>query len=340
MPLQLDLLPLMGAALAGSLFVSKYTDIALSTALWITIPSALLVWLAWVSYIYPFHVSPLRTVPTVPGFPLWGQFRTIITTECGVPVRAWHEQYGPIIRYFFPFGAERLSIADDDAIKQMTVRNPYNYPKPVRAKLWMVRILGEGVLLAEGQTHVHQRKALASGFSIASIRSLAPVFWAKSLHLARLWGAEIKTEGAKSKYFEVLEWLNRTTLDIIGQAGLGTDIDSLDHPETPIREAYRLVFAFDISSRVLHGLAAFMPITKYLPAKMNRDMLASRNIILAKASAIIKEKQAKAKASTADSPREKDIIGLIVRDNMKATGADSLSFEAMRDQVMTFLGAG
>lgn len=339
MPIQLNLLPLMGASLAGSFLTAKYTETALSTSLSIALPTAIFIWLAWVSYIYPFYVSPLRTIPTVPGFPLWGQFKTIITTECGVPVREWHETHGPIIRYFFPFGAERLSIADDDAIKHMTIRNPYNFPKPVRAKLWMVRILGEGVLLAEGQTHVHQRKALAPGFSIASIRSLSPVFWAKSLHLARLWSGEIKAEGAKSKIFEVLEWLNRTTLDIIGQAGFGSDIDSLDHPEAPIREAYRLVFAFDIWSRVLHGLAAFMPITKHLPAQMNRDMLAARKIILAKASAIIKEKEAQAKSNITDS-RPKDIIGLIVRDNMKATGDDSLSFEAMRDQVMTFLGAG
>lgn len=63
----------------------------------------------------------------------------------------------------------------------------------------------------------------------------------------------------RSMSIEVLEWLNRTTLDIIGEAGFGTDLDSLEHPETPIREAYRLVFAFDISSRMLHGLAAFIP---------------------------------------------------------------------------------
>jgi cytochrome P450 len=339
MTFNISLLPLLGASVAGTFLTSKYTNIALSTTLWRAVLGALFVWLSWVSYIYPFYISPLRTVPTVPGFPLWGQFRSIITTECGVPVREWHEQYGPIIRYFFPFGAERLSIADDDAIKQMTVRNPYNYPKPVRAKLWMVRILGEGVLLAEGETHIRQRKALAPGFSIASIRSLVPVFWAKSLQLTNLWSTEIKEEGVKSKYFEVLEWLNRATLDIIGEAGLGTDIDSLNHPDTPLRNAYQLVFAFDIMSRILHGLAAFVPLTKYLPAKMNRDMLASRNIILAKASAIIKDKKAQAKAGTTNI-RQKDIIGLIVRDNMKATGADSLSFEAMRDQVMTFLGAG
>lgn len=329
--------PSLAVAGAAAVLTSKYTATSTASALFVALPFTLFLYVAYWSWLYPVYISELRKVPTVPGFPLWGQFYEIITTEVGVPQREWHEKYGPIIRYYFPFGAERLSIADDDAIKQMTIRNPYNYPKPVRAKLWMVRILGEGVLLAEGQTHVHQRKALAPGFSIASIRGLAPVFWEKSLHLSRIFKAEMAAESAKTKSFEVLEYLNRTTLDIIGSAGLGTDIDSLDNPDTPLREAYRLVFAFDIQSRILHGLTAFLPLTKYLPAKMNRDMLASRTIILNKAASIIKEKTQQAKENTA---RPKDIIGLIVRDNLKATGADNLSFEAMRDQVMTFLGAG
>lgn len=284
------------------------------------------------------YISPLRKVPTVSGFPLWGQFFDIINNEVGVPQRKWHAEHGQIVRYFFPFGAERLSIAQDDAIKQITVRNPYNYPKPLRAKLWMVRILGEGVLLAEGDTHVRQRKALAPGFSISSIRTLTPIFWQKALLLAELWKEEMVAEKVRSKSFEVLEWLNRTTLDIIGSAGLGTEIDSLRNPDAPLREAYRLVFAFDVMSRVFHGLAAFIPVTKYLPAKMNRDMQMSRDIILNKAADIISEKTEFAKSS--NGHKGKDIISLIIKDNLKATGENSLSFEESRDQVMTFLGAG
>ncbi|EHK98283.1 putative Cytochrome 4F8 [Glarea lozoyensis 74030] len=214
----------------------------------------------------------------------------------------------------------------------MTVKNPYNYPKPVRAKLWM------GVLLAEGSEHVHQRKALTPGFSIQSIRALQPIFWEKALLLSKLWREEMVESGVTRKCIEALEWLNRTTLDIIGQAGFGTDINSLENPEVPIREAYRLVFAFDIGSRILHGLQAFIPSTKHIPAKMNRDMEAARNIILDKATEIITEKEGQAAAHS----KHKDIIALISKDNlkMKEAGEKGLSFQTMRDQVMTFLGAG
>lgn len=339
MTFQFGLPHLFGACAAAAFVLSKTTSYSLLQLLpWIYLTSVPVYVVLYLSYIYPFYISELRHVPTVPGFPLWGQFVEIITTECGVPQRKWHTEHGPIIRYFFPFGAERLAVADDKAIHQMTIKNPYNYPKPVRAKLWMVRILGEGVLLAEGQEHAHQRKALAPGFSIASIRALYPVFWAKSLLLSKLWHEEMLESRVTTKSFEILEWLNRTTLDIIGQAGFGTDINSLEKPETPIREAYRLVFAFDIGSRILHGLQAFIPSTKYLPAKMNRDMEAARNIILDTATDIITEKEGQAAAHT----NHKDIIALISKDNlkMKEAGEQGLSFETMRDQVMTFLGAG
>jgi len=339
MAFHLGLPQLFGACTAAAFIVSKTSPYSLLEILpWIYLISVPLYVVVYLSFIYPFYISELRHVPTVPGFPLWGQFYQIITTECGVPQRKWHTELGPTIRYFFPFGAERLAVADDKAIHQMTIKNPYNYPKPVRAKLWMVRILGDGVLLAEGSEHAHQRKALAPGFSISSIRALYPVFWAKSLLLSKLWQEEMAESCVTTKSFEILEWLNRTTLDIIGQAGFGTDINSLENPETPIREAYRLVFAFDIGSRILHGLQAFIPSTKYIPAKMNRDMEAARTIILDTATSIISEKEGQAAAHT----NHKDIIALISKDNlkMKKAGEKGLSFETMRDQVMTFLGAG
>ncbi|KAM7222548.1 putative cytochrome P450 E-class, group I [Rhypophila decipiens] len=333
----------IGPVLAATAAISVAYALKTSQPIFQTVTSALaatlpLYFILYRSFLYPFYLSPLRNVPTVPGFPLWGQFFTIISEECGVPQRKWHKRHGLIIRYFFPFGAERLSIADDEALKHMTIKNPYNYPKPIRAKLWMVRILGEGVLLAEGQDHMMQRKALTAGFSIQSIRALTPIFWEKSLLMAKIWREEMTAQSVTTKSYEVLEWLNRCTLDIIGKAGFGYDTHSLEDPDVPIREAYRLVFAFDFFSRLLHGLQAFIPASKYIPAKMNRDMETSRAIILSKATEIITTKLDEAENNIGS----KDILALIAKENkkLKAAGEQGLSFNTMRDQIMTFLGAG
>lgn len=329
---------MVAAALGGYLCARQHNYLPILTVVLAEIIAVTLYLIVWLSWIYPYYVSELRHVPTVKGFPLWGQFPAILTEECGTPHRRWHQEHGALVRYFFLFGSERISVADDEGLKHVTVKNPYNFPKPHRIKVWMVRILGEGVLLAEGQEHVHQRKALAPGFSHSSIRALTPVFWEKALLMSKCWRDEMREDDSKTKTFEILEWMNRCTLDIIGKAGFGYDINSLQMPESPLRQAYRLCFSNDFWARVHHLLQAFIPSSRHLPAKMNRDMNASRHIIVDKASEIIHTKQAEAEHNSAG----KDIIALIARGNKKleAAGEAGLSFETMRDQIMTFLGAG
>jgi hypothetical protein len=40
------------------------------------------------------------------------------------------KQYGPIVRYYFAFGRERVMLADPDAMKHVLVTNCKNYIKP------------------------------------------------------------------------------------------------------------------------------------------------------------------------------------------------------------------
>ncbi|KAH7229977.1 hypothetical protein B0J15DRAFT_539662 [Fusarium solani] len=91
-------------------------------------------------------------------------------------------------------------------------------------------------LAAEGDEHGCQRKTLVPDFSTRPIKALSPIFSEKPLLLADRWRDE---RG---------EWLSRAILGIIGKAGLGYDINSLEYHETPIRIAYRLMFSFDFWS--------------------------------------------------------------------------------------------
>ncbi|KAH7313652.1 cytochrome P450 78A3 [Stachybotrys elegans] len=336
---QVSFLPLLGLNTIFSYLASRYLNYdAVNSILTSNGILFFTYFFIWSSFIYPYYVSELRHIPTVPGCPIWGQFFNIITEEVGTPHRRWHEKHGLIVRYFFPFGGERISVAEDDALKHMTVRNPYNYPKPLRARLWMRRVLGEGVLLAESSEHAHQRKALSPGFSIQSIRALHSVFWEKALLMCECIRDEMRSANQTTISAEMLEWNNRTTLDIISKAGFGYDVDSLTQPETPLRQAYRQIFDFSPFAHALYGIQAYLPWVSHLPVKMNRDLLESGDIIRSKATEIIHTKIAEAEHNTTG----KDIIGLIAKDNKKLqdAGEAGLSFETMRDQIMTFLGAG
>lgn len=298
-------------------------------------------WFIWHALIWPLIFSELRHVPTVPGFPLWGQFLPIVTEECGLPQRRWHYEHGPVIRYFFPLGFERLSLADEESISHVTTKNPYNFPKPLRAKLWMMRILGDGVLLAEGQEHIDQRKTLNAGFSTSAIRSFVPIFWQKSLLMVdqqQLEFQELEKDGAEEMKIDALDWLNRCTLDIIGIAGFKFELGALLDPLLPLRNAYKLVFKFDSWSRTMHGIQAFFPQSQRWPCQMNKDMEEARVIIQDKAETIIREKLHIAEKNKSG----KDVLTLIAQENLKQRneGFPGLSRDNIRDQIMTFLGAG
>ena len=295
-------------------------------------------WLVYHSLIYPFFLSPLRHIPTVPGIPFWGSFFEIITAEYGTSHREWHRKYGPVVRYLFPLGLERLSITDDEAIKEVTVRDSYNYVKPSRVQKWMASILGRGVLLVDGSEHVKQRKALTPGFSTSSIRTLAPVFWRKGLLMAGLIQQTYFTHATNATApVEMLDWMNRATLDVICDAGFGYTMNSLENPATPLRRAYASVFAFDLWSRIVQVLLAQSQIFRFIPSKMNRDIKAAGNIIRSTASDIVNQK-----LNRASKDDEHDILSLVVNANklLKDGDEDQLTFTNIRDQVMTFLGAG
>ena len=335
MSYQLTFASLSLSSLLIGLSLHKLTALTAVTAFGGSYPTIILFYYVFYqSWLYPFYVSPLRGIPTPPCFPLWGHGPTLFTSEISVPLRKWHQEYGDIIRYIFPFGIERLSVVDQESIKQLTIKNPYNYPKPATVRNWMARVLGEnGVLLAEADLHIQQRKVLAPGFSTQSIKALYPIFWRKALLLSRIWQQRLREDNVDHMSIEVLEYLNRTTLDIIGEAGFGTDIDSLRRPDAPLRVAYQAMFNFNLASRIYHGLHTCTMWVKYLPFKANYDIVKSGKVIRDTASEIVQRKMLEV------DPKDKDIIALTIRD-FNLADAKFLSFETLRDQVMTFLGAG
>lgn len=300
---------------------------------WIRIlPSMYMIYRCW---IYPFYLSPLSKIPTVPCNPLWGHFFVLVREEASIPHRSWHQKYGNVVRFFLPFGIEVISVADEEALRQITVKDPYNFPYPSRAYILLRSILGQGLLIAQGESHALQRKTLAPGFSNASIKSLLPIFWRKGLLLTGIWQQEFVSRDIQFRSIDVFEWSGRVTLDIIGEAAFGVNIDSLRNPEAPLQRAYRL--AFSTESNLFQLARGFFRFLKYIPMRVNDDVMLAQQIIKVEAAQIahgILEK-------TSNAPDEKDIMSLIIKTDQSVTSPDSqMTLATLRDQVRTFLGAG
>ena len=104
-----------------------------------------------------------------------------------------------------------------DTIQHIT-SNPSIYVKPRFVRKAIERVLGKGVLTAEGDRHKRQRKVLNPAFSTSSIRRMVPIFSAKARDLVNILLDDVKLQSAQG--INVFPLLNRVTLDIISSSGV------------------------------------------------------------------------------------------------------------------------
>jgi cytochrome P450 len=144
---------------------------------------------------------------------------------------------------------------------EVLVTKNYDFVKPAQVRNGLGRILGEGVLLAEGDEHKFQRKNLSPAFAFRHIKDLYPAFWQKSQELAECLAEASKADDGGVKVAEgedlpkhapgtidVGNWSSRATLDIIGLSGMGQDFNSLANPDNKLSQTYANIFNFDGSS--------------------------------------------------------------------------------------------
>lgn len=117
---------------------------------------------------------------------------------------------------------------DPAALADVLVHKSYDFEKPSDIRKFLRIILGDGLILVEGDEHKFQRKHLSPAFSFRHIKELYPVFWSKAVDMCGRMAAEIyenpePTSELKTRHregiVEVNHWATKVTMDIIGLAG-------------------------------------------------------------------------------------------------------------------------
>ena len=85
-------------------------------------------------------------------------------------------------------------------------------------------MLGDGLLATLGEQHRRQRRLLNPVFSIAHMRHMLPIFYNITGKLQEAIARRVK-DGQQE--IDVLDWMGRTALELVGQAGLGWSFDPL-----------------------------------------------------------------------------------------------------------------
>ena len=101
---------------------------------------------------------------------------------------------------------------------QHITTNSTIYVKPRFVRKAIERVLGKGLLTAEGERHKRQRKVLNPAFATGYIREIVPIFSEKATELVNMLLEDVKSQSGEG--INVLPLLNRVTLDIISSSGL------------------------------------------------------------------------------------------------------------------------
>ncbi|MBW0511379.1 hypothetical protein O181_051094 [Austropuccinia psidii MF-1] len=293
------------------------------------------------------------TLAQLPGPPssgfLFGNFLQVIRHESGFMIQKWFAEYGPVMVFHGLFGAVSLTTTDPKALNHILVHRSYDYPKPFEVQGELGRLLGRGILLAEGEHHKRQRKLISPTFSPAQLRSLAPLVFAVGQKLSAKWTEEISQvedqPGARC-IIDVLPWLSRATLDIIGKAGFGYQFDALESDRKN-----RLAVALSqlmSAGGVFEGAAGFQVLFIHLLRKfpsLFRIFSTKRSQVIAHSLHVMEEESSKvldqAKHAYEVQDDRKDLLSLLVRANSSVSGErDKMSNDEVMGQMTTFLFAG
>lgn len=257
-----------------------------------------------------------------------------------------------LIRYLSLFNMERLLVTSPRALAEVLVTKNYDFVKPAQIRFSIGRILGNGLLLAEGDEHKAQRRNLLPAFAFRHIKDLYPVFWDKARESVEAMTQQVlrDSDGGRTAVLEVGAWASRVTLDIIGVAGLGRDFGAVRDPGNPLSQAYWRVFQPSRQARLLGLLGLVFParLLHRLPVRRNEDIDAANRLIRATCADLIAEKKKKKEKEEKEKEKkeESDLADLAGRANadvdILSVALESGAFddENLVDQLMTFLAAG
>lgn len=236
-----------------------------------------------------------------------------------------------LIRYYWLLNRERLLITSPKALAEVLVTNNYAFQKPENVRSMLGRVLGYGVLLAEGDEHKRQRRNLMPAFAFRHIKDLYPVFWDKAREVVQAMTTECGKLGEAE--FEAGEWASRVTLDIIGVAGLGRDFHAIQDDNSDIVQTYKFLFKPRPPAKLLVFLATLVPtwLLQRLPLERNRAIDAAAQTIKSLCRDLIREKREKMMAYKGRT--DVDILSVAIESGQ-------FTDENLVDQLMTFLAAG
>mmetsp|Transcript_51077 Transcript_51077/g.110698 ORF Transcript_51077/g.110698 Transcript_51077/m.110698 type:complete len:521 (+) Transcript_51077:98-1660(+) len=185
-----------------------------------------------------------RNVPIVPGAwwlgPFWNlsltyrMVRAVLFHEQLELHRGYHEAFGQTFAMKIIMTPWWVLTRDPKNVEYILSKNFDNYPKGSWFTSTLHEVLGEGIFNVDGDLWYHQRKVSSRMFTAKLFKEH---IWAVVQQNAGRLQALLEST-REGEVVDVFNFLNRFTLDTIGEIGFGKDIGSLADPSSPFLKCF------------------------------------------------------------------------------------------------------
>jgi cytochrome P450 len=238
-------------------------------------------------------------------------------------------------------GATSLLLTKPATISTVLLNQRLDYIKPPITRKFLRVIIGDGLILAEGEEHKFLRKNIQPAFTPRHIKNLYPMMWKKARMMTdaiaedikhRADGDEVKKDAIPTGTVDMCYWAPRVSLDIIGQAGLGHDFNSLKDSDDQLSKDYGTIMEpsmekmlwFFLNSRLSYHVVQMLPwrLNTLMRQRISSVQRISNELVLDKRNAIEEKGE-----------DHFDVLSLLIKSN-------NFSDSQLKDQLLTFLAAG
>ncbi|KAJ3513699.1 hypothetical protein NMY22_g14961 [Coprinellus aureogranulatus] len=328
-------------------------------------------WGVWKVLALAFRKDPLRNIQGPPTDSWYkGNHPKLMKPDGWKLHKEMMEQYGGVVKFKGFLGESMLYVHDPKALQHVIVKeqhiyeesdlfisaNELNFGPGLLATLGKAFIYLDGSegsdICSEGDQHRKQRKMLNPVFSIAHMREMIPIFYDVVHKLGDAFEEKVKNGPAT---IEVLNWMTRTALELIGQSGLGYSFDPLTENGKEHRFSVSAKLLVPAGMKLNFWRFVVIPRVSHIGPKWFRravidflslfwtDLRRYRDIIdvIADTSKEILDEKKEAlrrgdEGLKAQVGRGRDIMSILLKANMSASEEDRLSDDELLGQMSYF----
>ncbi|EIM90577.1 cytochrome P450 [Stereum hirsutum FP-91666 SS1] len=261
------------------------------------------------------------------------------------------ETYGRVAKSWGFFGGMQLHISDPKALYSILIKDQEIFEEPDVAIESNKLFFGMGILSTLGGHHRRQRKLLSPVFHINHMRYMMPTFYKITHKLNDLLSSRL-ANGPQE--LDILEWMTRVALELIGQGGLGYSFETLEEGKTNrYTTAVKMLFPTAGKIKMLLlilpylsniGTAAFRRwIIRLIPSKNIQALVEAADTMDESSKKIFDEKKAALKrgddAVVHQIGEGRDILSILMQANMVASEADKLPDHELLGQITSLVFA-